>query len=82
MKRFRHPQVGEVHLRFENLDVAGGGTQRLVVFSAEPGSAAESALGLLTMLSATMPSATMPSAPPTPRPAERPGVGVDINAGA
>lgn len=49
VKRFRHPLVGELPLRFENFDVCGESTQRLVTFSAEPASPAESALELLAM---------------------------------
>jgi hypothetical protein len=39
-KRFRHPMVGELVLNFENFEVCGDVRQRLVAFSAAPGSAA------------------------------------------
>ncbi|MGX6607399.1 MmyB family transcriptional regulator [Micromonosporaceae bacterium Da 78-11] len=51
VKRFRHPLVGELPLRFENLDLPGGG-QRLVVFSPAPGTPAEQAIELLAMWTA------------------------------
>ncbi len=55
-KRFRHPVVGELTLRFENFDLPGETGQRLVAFSPEPASPAASALELLAMW--TAPSAT------------------------
>ena len=55
-KRFRHPVVGELTLRFENFDLPGETGQRLVAFSPEPSSPAASALELLAMW--TAPSAT------------------------
>jgi transcriptional regulator with XRE-family HTH domain len=51
VKRFRHPMVGELPLRFENFDLPGT-TQRLVMFSAAPGSAEQQALELLAMWTA------------------------------
>ena len=48
-KRFRHPVVGELTLRFENFDLPGETGQRLVAFSPEPASPAASALELLAM---------------------------------
>jgi len=56
-KRFRHPVVGELTLRFENFDLPGETGQRLVAFSPEPASPAASALELLAMW--TAPSATL-----------------------
>ncbi|GLW93272.1 helix-turn-helix transcriptional regulator [Actinokineospora globicatena] len=50
-KRFRHPVVGELTLRFENFDLPGESDQRLVTFSPEPASPAEQALSLLAMWS-------------------------------
>lgn len=47
-KRFRHPLVGELALRFENFDLPGSG-QRLVMFSAEPATPAQQAVELLSM---------------------------------
>jgi transcriptional regulator with XRE-family HTH domain len=43
-KRLRHPEVGELELAFEALDVPDGSGQRLVTYTAEPGSAASLAL--------------------------------------
>lgn len=60
VKRFRHPVAGELSLRFENFDLPGVG-QRLVTFSAEPGSRDHEALALLASWTA-------------PRVPERPGV--------
>jgi hypothetical protein len=48
-KRFRHPVVGELTLRFENFDLPGETGQRLVAFSPEPASPAAEALELLAM---------------------------------
>ncbi|MFC7614974.1 helix-turn-helix transcriptional regulator [Actinokineospora soli] len=58
-KRFHHPLVGELPLRFENFDVCGENGQRLVTFTPEPASAAASALELLAMW--TSPTAERPS---------------------
>ncbi|MFI9274085.1 helix-turn-helix transcriptional regulator [Kitasatospora sp. NPDC052896] len=49
-KRFRHPQVGELHLHFEALAVTSAPGQHLSVYSAEPGSASSDALVLLRRL--------------------------------
>ena len=46
-KRFRHPVAGELTLRFENFELPDSSGQRLVTFTAEPGSPSESALDLL-----------------------------------
>ncbi|MFJ1766662.1 helix-turn-helix transcriptional regulator [Amycolatopsis sp. NPDC088138] len=51
-KRFRHPVVGELTLRFEHFDLPGETGQRLVAFSPEPASPAASALELLAMWTA------------------------------
>lgn len=48
-KRFRHPLVGELTLRFENFELAGVTGQRLVTFSAPPDGPAAAALELLAM---------------------------------
>ncbi|MET8850754.1 helix-turn-helix transcriptional regulator [Amycolatopsis sp. NPDC004625] len=47
VKHFRHPAVGELTLAFENLTVTSAPDQHLVVYHAEPGSAAARALELL-----------------------------------
>lgn len=46
-KRFRHPVVGEITLAYEVLHLADGDGQRILAYSAAPGSAAASALALL-----------------------------------
>lgn len=46
-KRFRHPVAGELTLRFENFELPDASGQRLVTFTAEPGSPSEAALDLL-----------------------------------
>ncbi|MCA1219135.1 helix-turn-helix transcriptional regulator [Streptomyces sp. 8L] len=46
----RHPQVGELSLRYEKLAVPGADGQRLVLFHAVPGSPAADALALLSHL--------------------------------
>ncbi|MEU5419346.1 helix-turn-helix domain-containing protein [Streptomyces sp. NPDC001407] len=46
-KRFRHPLVGDLTLSFETFSVNSAPGQHLVVYRAEPGSAAERSLALL-----------------------------------
>ena len=46
-KRLRHPEVGALTLAFEALDVPDGSGQRVVTYTAEPGSASAAALALL-----------------------------------
>ncbi|MFE4873269.1 helix-turn-helix domain-containing protein [Streptomyces sp. NPDC056682] len=52
-KRFRHPLVGDLTLNFETFSVNSAPGQHLVVYRAEPGSAAEQALALLGSLNLT-----------------------------
>jgi hypothetical protein len=52
-KRFRHPVVGPVTLRYETLAVADDPDQVVVVYAAEPGSADAEALTLLGVWSAS-----------------------------
>jgi transcriptional regulator with XRE-family HTH domain len=59
-KRFRHPVVGELTLRFENFDLPGETGQRLVAFSPEPASPAASALELLAMWTGPSPERAEP----------------------
>ncbi|WP_262379904.1 helix-turn-helix transcriptional regulator [Nonomuraea sp. PA05] len=47
VKRFRHPVVGELALRYETLDVPGGGGQRLSLLHPEPDGVTEESLRLL-----------------------------------
>jgi hypothetical protein len=49
----RHPQVGELHLRREKLDIAETDGQQLVLFHATPGTDSARALALLGSISAT-----------------------------
>ena len=51
-KRFHHPEVGEVVLVFEELQVTADDGLALYVYSAEPGSASEEKLRLLASLAA------------------------------
>ena len=52
-KRFHHPEVGELTLAFEELQVTADDGLTLYVYSAEPGSAAEEKLRLLASLAAS-----------------------------
>ncbi|SNR73338.1 helix-turn-helix domain-containing protein [Actinoplanes regularis] len=61
VKRFHHPLVGEVPLRFENFNLPDGG-QRLVVFFPEPGSEAQRAMQLLAMWNAPEAIRSQPTA--------------------
>ena len=46
-KRFRHPVVGDLTLDYEALDLPGDPGQRMLVYSAEPGSPSYEGLQLL-----------------------------------
>ncbi len=64
--RLRHPQVGELELRYEKFAVAGADGQTLVIYHAEPGSRSQQALAL--------PAGIAPAPSPTrPAPAARRG---------
>ena len=52
-KWFNHPDVGQIELDWERLSVPGAGEQVLMVYSAEPGTPAATALTLLATLAAT-----------------------------
>jgi transcriptional regulator with XRE-family HTH domain len=52
-KTFDHPDVGRIELDWERLTVPGSGGQLLMVYSAEPGTPAATALTLLATLAAT-----------------------------
>ncbi|MET9447484.1 helix-turn-helix transcriptional regulator [Streptomyces cinerochromogenes] len=58
LKHLRHPLVGALELGFENLLIPGTSGQRLIAYTAEPGSPSEAALRLLG-------SATAPVVPDT-----------------
>ncbi|MBK3643354.1 helix-turn-helix transcriptional regulator [Streptomyces sp. MBT33] len=60
VKQLRHPLVGTMDLSFENLVIPGSSGQRLIAYTAEPGSPSEAALRLLG--SATAPEAENTSA--------------------
>ncbi|MFF7978633.1 helix-turn-helix transcriptional regulator [Streptomyces sp. NPDC007901] len=47
VKQLRHPLVGTMDLSFENLVIPGTSGQRLIAYTAEPGSPSEAALRLL-----------------------------------
>ncbi|GGK84050.1 transcriptional regulator [Planomonospora parontospora subsp. parontospora] len=49
VKHFHHPVVGPMELHFENLLIPGDLGQRIIAYSAEPGSPSESALRLLSL---------------------------------
>ena len=53
VERMRHPQLGELLLRREKLEISGSGGQLLVVYHAEPGTASADLLGLLGSLAAS-----------------------------
>ncbi|MFG2722890.1 hypothetical protein ACGFW5_32015 [Streptomyces sp. NPDC048416] len=52
-KRFHHASVGDLTLHFETFSVNSAPGQHLVVYRAEPGSAAEQSLALLGSLALT-----------------------------
>src|SRR5215470_9446681 len=52
-KTFDHPEVGRIELDWDRLTVPGAGGQVLMVYSAEPGTPAATALTLLATLAAT-----------------------------
>jgi transcriptional regulator with XRE-family HTH domain len=52
-KRIHHPQVGDMDLRYESLDVTSDAGLALVVYTAEPGTRSAEALALLGTLAAT-----------------------------
>ena len=60
---FAHPQVGDLSLRCEKLEVSGTDGQLLVVHHAEPGSSNAEKLSLLASLSTSRPAQ---EAVPTP----------------
>jgi hypothetical protein len=53
VKHFHHPEVGDVTLTFNRLDLAADPGLTLFTYTAEPGSRSEEALGLLGSLAAT-----------------------------
>jgi hypothetical protein len=51
-KRLHHPIVGDLTLAYEALELAGDAGQRILVYTAEPGSTSQEALNLLGSWSA------------------------------
>jgi transcriptional regulator with XRE-family HTH domain len=69
---FRHPLAGELDLEYDALEIPADPGQTIITYSAEPGSAARDALGILASWAATRHQADQPDNPyPTARP--RPG---------
>jgi transcriptional regulator with XRE-family HTH domain len=52
-KRLHHPEVGDLTLAYEALELPGDTGQRILVYTAEPGSPSQEALNLLASWSAT-----------------------------
>jgi transcriptional regulator with XRE-family HTH domain len=52
-KRIHHPDVGELELRYETMELSADDGLSIAVFTAEPGSAAQQALDLLASWTAT-----------------------------
>ncbi len=63
-KTLHHPVVGDLTLDYEALDLPGDNGQRILVYSAEPGSRSQEALELLASWAAT------PRAVPAPEPVD------------
>ncbi|GAA3096294.1 helix-turn-helix domain-containing protein [Streptomyces echinatus] len=61
-KSLRHPAVGALELSFESLDLPGSEGQRLIAYTAEPGTPSDAALRLLAA------TAAAPAAEPAPFP--------------
>src|SRR6516165_1778749 len=54
VKRFRHPEVGDLTLTYEALDLAADEGLRISAYSAEPGTPSDDALKLLSSWAATL----------------------------
>jgi hypothetical protein len=73
-KRFHHPVAGDLSLQFETLHLPGDEGQTLFTFTAEPGSASETALAFLASWAASPPETTTASgSSPDLRSHARPG---------
>ncbi|MFF5855790.1 helix-turn-helix transcriptional regulator [Streptomyces sp. NPDC012751] len=59
-KSLRHPEVGTLELGFENLCLPGSAGQRMIAYTAEPGTPSDAALRLLTT------TASLPGVPLIP----------------
>jgi transcriptional regulator with XRE-family HTH domain len=62
-----HPQVGELELHYENLQISGTDGQALIIYHADPGSHTEQALAVLATLAA--------EGAPSSAPAQQAGTG-------
>ena len=63
VKRFHHPDVGDLTLNFESLDLPGDPGQMLLVYTAEPNSPSQQALNLLASWTSTQDPAVAVDAP-------------------
>ncbi len=73
VKRLRHPLVGAMELSFEILDIPGTSGQRLIAYTAEPGSPSEAALRLLGSATAPVVTASVSGAGGAAAPLRWPG---------
>jgi transcriptional regulator with XRE-family HTH domain len=56
VKQLEHPAVGAMELHFQSMSLSGSDDQRMIAYSAEPGTPSEAALRLLGSLSVSGPS--------------------------
>jgi transcriptional regulator with XRE-family HTH domain len=61
-RHMHHPQVGELELHYENLQIAGTDGQTLIIYHADPGSRTAQALALLPTLTADSSQGRAPTA--------------------
>lgn len=67
VKRFTHPNVGELELHYETLHPGGAPHQALVVYTAQPGTASHTGLQLLaTLAGSRAPQPQQAGPPPSP----------------
>src|SRR5207249_4705682 len=64
VKRLHHPQVGEMDLRYEGLEVVFDNDLTIYAYTADPGTRSAEALALLGSLVATAAAAEKPSPAP------------------
>ena len=57
---FRHPVAGDLDLEYDALEIPADPGQTIIAYSAEPGSAAHKALGILASWTATHHQAGQP----------------------
>lgn len=82
IKHLHHPEVGDLHLTFEALDLPADPGLSLLTYSAEPGSASQDALNLLGSWAATLdqPDTTVRTERGDPaQAADRQGSGRDLH---